>query len=89
MILILSLLFCFRYTIVLNGKDAIEEALVKHSIAFADREAFFQEKNDYNRNMKGELVVNIIQNMLVQFSKTIFMNTYTCRGNAFNKMNNQ
>ena len=30
-----------RYTVVLNGKDAIQEALVKHSFDFASRPTFF------------------------------------------------
>ena len=44
------------YTVVLNGREAIEEALLKRNHDFADRSIMYAEKNYHNTNEKGERV---------------------------------
>ena len=47
---------CSSYTVVLNGREAIEEALLKRAHDFADRSIMYVEKKYSNRNAKGELI---------------------------------
>lgn len=44
-----------RFCLVLNGREAIREALLKHAVPFADRFDAFIEKAYVNKNAKGRL----------------------------------
>jgi len=48
-----------RRVIILNGKEAILEAFLRQSEAFADRIQFWTESNLLNRNLRG-LMISII-----------------------------
>jgi len=52
-----ELLICLiaSYTVVLNGKEAIHEAFVKHSLDFSDRPTYFIDAMVFNIHAKGKL----------------------------------
>jgi len=43
-----------RYVVILNGKEAIHEALIKHSLDFSDRPAFYTN-TFFNKREKGKV----------------------------------
>jgi len=45
-----------RLVIILNGKEAISDAFLRNSEAFADRIEFWVEKNLFNRDRRGILM---------------------------------
>jgi len=46
-----------RYTVVLNGKETIHEAFVKHSLDFSDRPEFYTNATLFNIHAKGKVFV--------------------------------
>ena len=56
----IELFFVNRYTIVLNGKETIHEALIKHSKAFSDRADIFTNELYFNPHAKGKVLFGVI-----------------------------
>jgi len=49
-----------RYTVVLNGRETIRDALMKHSVAFSDRPQHFTTNALYlNINAKGKVLFGV------------------------------
>jgi len=57
---VIALLYVYRYVIVLNGKETIHEALVKHSLAFSDRAEIVTNKLYFNIHAKGKMLFGVI-----------------------------
>ena len=47
----------FSLVIILNGKEAISDAFLRNSEAFADRYEFWLEKNVFNLNLRGTCIM--------------------------------
>ena len=43
-----------RYVVVLNGKEAIHDALIKHSLKFSDRPQYYTNTDVLNIHAKGK-----------------------------------
>ena len=54
----------YRYVVFINGRKAIYEALVNHSVDFADRPEFYSHSID-NKDAKGNLLINYKREMYV------------------------
>ena len=54
-----ELLYVYRYVIVLNGKETIHEALIKHSLAFSDRPEFYTNAAYFNIHAKGKVLFGV------------------------------
>ena len=46
--------FTVSYTVVLNGREAIREALIKHSLEFSDRPEYYTNTQVFNIHAKGK-----------------------------------
>jgi len=57
---VIALLYVYRYIIILNGKETIHEALVKHSSAFSDRPAAETNKLYFNTHAKGKMLFGVV-----------------------------
>ena len=55
-----------RYTVILNGRETIQEAFVKHSLEFSDRSEFYTNTTVFNVHAKGKLLSFVL---LVLFSR--------------------
>ena len=49
----------FRYVVVLNGKETIHEAFVKHSLEFSDRLEYYTNTKGLNIHAKGKCRFNV------------------------------
>ena len=56
----IALLYVYRYIVVLNGKETLNEALVKHSLAFSDRAEIVTNKLYFNKHAKGKMLFGVI-----------------------------
>jgi len=50
---------CVRYALVLNGKETIYEALVKHSLDFSDRPVSYRNEKVFNIHRKGKVLFTV------------------------------
>ena len=50
----------FRYVVVLNGKETIHEAFVKHSLEFSDRLEYYTNTKGLNIHAKGKCRFNVL-----------------------------
>jgi len=68
-----ELLICLiaSYTVVLNGKEAIHEAFIKHSLDFSDRPKYFIDATVFNIHAKGKLFwLSILLLLLLSCAKS-------------------
>jgi len=49
-----------RYVVVLNGKEAIHEALIKHSSDFSDRAELYANTVVFNTHAKGKVLFGVL-----------------------------
>jgi len=59
-----------RYTVILNGKETIQEAFVKHSLEFSDRPENYLNATVFNVHAKGKLLSSVLLVLLVEGSNT-------------------
>ena len=59
-----------RRVIILNGKEAILEAFLRQSEAFADKSKFWTETNVLNRKLRG-LLIDLLSTRIYK-ARTIF-----------------
>jgi len=55
-----------RYTVILNGKETIQEAFVKHSLEFSDRPEIYTNATVFNVHAKGKLLSSVLLVLLVE-----------------------
>ena len=62
-----------RHTIVLNGKETIHEALIKHSLAFSDRPEFYTNTVYFNVHAKGKVSFDVFTSRKFEHFLTVWI----------------
>lgn len=68
----------FRYTVVLNGREAIHEALVKHSLDFSDRPGLYTNATVFNIHSKGKALFTVLLLLPINVSGTVNIFCSSC-----------